>query len=82
MRHPWYPSRSGNMPAAALPWHFRRLCIVIQTDINGLGEKKDAWISEAIKAHDLYISSTDLVERIASYCLLEHLRFEVHSSNF
>ena len=31
-----------------------------------------------IKAHDLSISSTKLVHHIASYCVLEDLRFEVH----
>ena len=67
---------------AAPPRDFMRLRMAIQTDINALGHKKGAWISEAIQVHDLDINSTELVEHVASHCLLEDLRFEVHSSNF
>ena len=50
--------------------------------MNELMEKRDSWMAGAVKVHNLKISTTTMVEYIASYCLLEDLWFEVATWNF
>ena len=54
----------------------------IQTDLNTLGERRDEWVEKAVKAHGLELTTVELVEYIACYCLLEDLRFDVTTGNF
>ena len=46
----------------------------IQTDLNTLGERRDEWVEKAVKAYGLELTTVELVEYIACYCLLEDLR--------
>ena len=61
---------------------FMRLRMEIQTDLNTLGERRDEWVEKAVKAHGLELTTVELVEYIACYCLLEDLRFDVTTGNF
>ena len=61
---------------------FMRLRKEIQTDLNTLGERRDEWVEKAVKAHGLELTTVELVEYIACYCLLEDLRFDVTTGNF
>ena len=61
---------------------FMRLRMEIQTDLNKLGDRKEEWVEKAIKAHGLELTTVELVEYIACYCLLEDLRFDVDTGNF
>ena len=54
--------------------NFMRLRMEIQTDLNTLGERRDEWEEKAVKAHGLELTTVELVEYIACYCLLEDLR--------
>ena len=59
-----------------------RLRMEIQTDLNTLGERRDKWVEKDVKAHGLELTTVELVEYIACYCLLEDLRFDVTTGNF
>ena len=61
---------------------FIRLRMEVQTDLNTLGERRDEWVEKAVKAHGLELTTVELVEYIACYCLLEDLRFDVTTGNF
>ena len=61
---------------------FMRLRMEIQTDLNTLGERRDEWVEKAVKAHGLELTTVELVEYIACYCLLEDPRFDVTTGNF
>ena len=54
----------------------------IQTDLNTLGERGDEWVEKAVKAHGLELTTVELVQYIACYCLLEDLRSDVTTGNF
>ena len=54
----------------------------IQTDLNTLGETRDEWVEEAVKAHGSELTTVQLVEYIACHCLLEDLKFDVTTGNF
>ena len=60
---------------------FMRLRMEIQTDLNTLGERRDEWVEKAVKAHGLELTTVELLEYIACYCLLEDLRFDVNTGN-
>ena len=61
---------------------FMRLRMEIQTDLITWGERRDEWVEKAVKAHGLELTTVELVEYIACYCLLEDLRFDVTTRNF
>ena len=61
---------------------FMRLRMEIQTDLNKLSDRKEEWVEKAVKAHGLELTTVELVEYIACYCLLEDLRFDVDTGNF
>ena len=61
---------------------FIRLRMEIQTDLNTLGERRNKWVEKAVKAHGLELTTVELVEYIACYCLLEDLRFDMSTGNF
>ena len=52
---------------------FMRLRMEIETDLNRLGDEKEEWVEKAVKAHGLELTTVELVEYIACYCLLEDL---------
>ena len=50
-------------------------CQCQYTNFNMLGERQDEWVEKAVTAHGLELTTVELVEYIACYCLLEDLRF-------
>ena len=61
---------------------FMRLRMEIQTNLNRWGDRKEEWVEKVVKAHGLELTTVELVEYIACYCLLEDLPFDVDTGNF
>ena len=61
---------------------FMRLGMEIQTDLNRLGERRGEWAEKAVKAYGLELTTVELVEYIACYCLMEDLWFDVDTGDF
>ena len=61
---------------------FIRVRMGIQTGLTTLGERRDEWVEKAHKAHGLELTTVELVEYIACYCLLGEMSFDVTTGNF